>query len=79
MGFSRQEYRSGLLCLPPRDLPNPGIEPTSPVAPVLQVDSFTAEPPGKPLAGLYSPVSGPSTQAPPMTLPPGRHSHGFPF
>ena len=26
MGFSRQEYWSGLLCLPPRDLPNPGIE-----------------------------------------------------
>ena len=26
MGFSRQEYRSGLLCPPPGDLPNPGIE-----------------------------------------------------
>ena len=26
MGFSRQEYCSGLLCPPPRDLPNPGIE-----------------------------------------------------
>ena len=29
-GFSRQEYRSGLLCLPPQDLPTPGIEATSP-------------------------------------------------
>ena len=29
MGFSRQEYWSGLPCLPPRDLPNPGMEPTS--------------------------------------------------
>ena len=29
MGFSRQEYWSGLPCLPPGDLPNPGIEPTS--------------------------------------------------
>ena len=29
MGFSRQEYWSGLLCPPPEDLPNPGIEPTS--------------------------------------------------
>ena len=30
MGFSRQEYWSGLPCLPPRDLPKPGIEPRSP-------------------------------------------------
>ena len=28
MGFSRQEYWSVLLCLPPRDLINPGFEPT---------------------------------------------------
>ena len=26
MGFSRQEYWSGLLYLPPGDLPNPGIK-----------------------------------------------------
>ena len=26
MGFSRQEYRRGCSCLPPRDLPNPGIK-----------------------------------------------------
>ena len=26
MGFSRQEYWSGLLCTPPRDLPEAGIE-----------------------------------------------------
>ena len=30
MGFSRQEYWSGLPCPPPGDLPDPGIEPTSP-------------------------------------------------
>ena len=29
-GFSRKEYWSGLPCLPPGDLPNPGIEPMSP-------------------------------------------------
>ena len=29
-GFSRQEYWSGLPCLPPGDLPKPGIEPRSP-------------------------------------------------
>ena len=32
MGFSRQEYWSGLSFTPPRDLPHPGIEPTSPVS-----------------------------------------------
>ena len=30
MGFSRQEHWRGLPCPPPGDLPNPGIEPTSP-------------------------------------------------
>ena len=34
-GFSRQEYWSGLLCLPPWDLPNPGIEPKSLMSPAL--------------------------------------------
>ena len=44
MGFSRQEYWSGMLCPPPGDLPNPGIEFRSPA---LQVDSFLSKPPGK--------------------------------
>ena len=48
MGFSRQEYWSGLPFLPPGDFPDPGIEPMSPVSPALQVNSLTAEPPGKP-------------------------------
>ena len=30
VGFSRQEYWSGLPCPPPGDRPNPGIEPRSP-------------------------------------------------
>ena len=29
IGFSRQEYWSGLPCTAPGDLPNPGIEPMS--------------------------------------------------
>ena len=33
VGFSRQEYRSALLCPPPEDLPNPGIEPVTHVSP----------------------------------------------
>ena len=33
--FFRQEYWSGLLCLPQKDLPDPGIEPTSLISPAL--------------------------------------------
>ena len=44
MGFSRQEYWSGLLFPSPGDLPDPGIEPGSPT---LQADALTSEPPGK--------------------------------
>ena len=40
MGFSRQEYWSGVPCLPPEDLPNPGVEPESLTSPALQVDSL---------------------------------------
>ena len=50
MRLSRQEYWSSLPCPPPGDLPNPGMEPVSPVAPALQVDGFfIAEPLGKPM------------------------------
>ena len=38
--FSRQEYWSGLLFPPPRDLPEPGFKPSSPAPPALQVDSL---------------------------------------
>ena len=48
MGFPRQEYWSGWPFPPPGDLPNPGVEPTSPVSPVLAGRFFTTEPPGKP-------------------------------
>ena len=46
MGFSRQEYWSGLPLPSPGDLPNPGIKPRSPT---LQVDSLPAELQGKPM------------------------------
>ena len=35
MGFSRQEYCSGLACPPPGDLPNPGIAFASLMSPAL--------------------------------------------
>ena len=47
MGFSRQEYWSGLPFLSPGDLPDPGVEPGSPA---LQADSLLPEPPGKNMA-----------------------------
>ena len=45
VGFSRQEYWSGLSFPSPGDLPHPGIEP---VSPILAGGFFTTEPPGKP-------------------------------
>ena len=44
MGFSRQEYWSGLPFPSPGDRPNPGIEPRSPS---LQADFVLSESPGK--------------------------------
>ena len=44
MGFSRQEYWSGVPFPSPGYLPNPGIEPR---APALQADALPSEPPGK--------------------------------
>ena len=49
MGFSRQEYWSGLAFPSPGELPNPGIEPGSPT---LQADALPSEPPGKPIRVL---------------------------
>ena len=42
MGFSRQEYQSGLPFPSPGDVPNPGIESRSPA---LQADALPSEPP----------------------------------
>ena len=54
MGFSRQEYWSGLPFPSPGDLPDLGIEPRSLA---LQADSLLTEPPGKPRVFLRSAVS----------------------
>ena len=51
MGFSRQEYWSGLPFPSPGDLPNPGIEPGSPA---LQADALPSEPLGKKETGVQS-------------------------
>ena len=47
MGFSRQDYWSELPFPPPRALPDPGMEPGSPVFPVWTGGSFPTMPSGK--------------------------------
>ena len=58
MGFSSQEYWSGLPCPSPGDLPNPGIKPGSPA---LQAYSLPTELLGKPTICEYHPTNKPPT------------------
>ena len=50
MGFFRQECWSGFPCSSPRDLPNPGIEPSSLTSPALAGGFFTTSATWEPLA-----------------------------
>ena len=62
MGFSRQEYWSGLPCPPPGELPNPGINPRLLRLLHWQAGSLPLVPPGKPHLNTdnisFSPVGG---------------------
>ena len=53
MGFSRQEYWSGLPLPSPEDLPDPRIEPESPA---LEADALTSESPGKHKGTIKTPA-----------------------
>ena len=55
MGFFRQESWSGLPFSSPGNLPDPGIELTSPVSPALEADSLPVESffTGSPVSGTY--------------------------
>ena len=44
-GILQAKYWSELPCPPPGDLPDPGIEPMSPVSPAVQVNSLSTESP----------------------------------
>ena len=76
MGFSRQEYWSGLPFPPPGELLNSKIEPRSPA---LQADSLPSEPPGKPRSGTaaakslqsYPTLCDPTDGSPPGSAIPG--------
>ena len=50
IGFSRQEYWSGLPFPSPGDLPDPGIEPGFPT---LQANALSSEPPGLEIAFFF--------------------------
>ena len=50
IGFPRQEYWSGFPFPTPGDLPDPGIEPMSPVSPALEGRFFITVLPGDPRA-----------------------------
>ena len=91
MGFSRQEYWSGLPFPSPGDLPNPGIEPRYTA---LQTDALSSEPPGKPfyfsrLSSVQFSLSVVSDSLPPHELQhtrppcplptPGVHSNSRPL
>ena len=52
MGFSRQEYWSGLPFPSPGDLLELELEPSSLVSPALAGGFFTTAPPGKPVGGF---------------------------
>ena len=74
MGFPRQEYWSGLPFPPPRDLPDPGIKPTSPA---LAGEFFTTELPAAAAAAAASLQSCPTLCDPIDGSPPGSALSGF--
>ena len=75
MGFSRQEYWSGLPFPSPGHLSDPGIEPRSPA---LQADALTSEPPGKPEGKESEVAQSCPTLCDPMDYSlPGSSLHGI--
>ena len=74
MGFSRQEYWSGLPFPTPEDLPNPGIKPTSLMSPALASRLLTAS------LTWEAPVSHKDTYIPSLlNLPPTHLPHPTPL
>ena len=77
MGFCRQEHWSGLPYPLPGDLPSPGIESLSPVAPALHTDSLPLSPQGSPKhsSALFSSVA---QLCPTLCNPMNRSTPGLP-
>ena len=66
MGFSRQEYQSGLPCPLPGDLPDPGIEPGSLMSPALAGGILPLEHLGSPSSAIHCCIK--TTPALPQTV-----------
>ena len=64
LGFSRQEYRSGLPCPPPGHLPDPGLDPGSPVSGTWR-EKVAIWKPRREVSGETTPVAPHSPPAPP--------------
>ena len=78
MGFSRQEYWSGLPFPTSGDLPHPRIEPASLASPPLAGGFFSLVPQGKPKLGkIRSDQSCPTLCNPVDGSPPGSFLHGI--
>ena len=85
IGFSRQEYWSGLPFPPPGDLPYPGIEPESPMSPALTGRFLVAESPDAAAASIQScptlcdPIDGSPPGLPSLGFSRQEHWSGLPF
>ena len=76
MGFSRQEYWSGLLCPPPGYLPDPGIKPASFMSPELAGRFFTTSTTWEAQLMLLSSVT---QSCPTLCNPMNRSTPGLPI
>ena len=78
MGFSQQEYSSGLPISPPEDHPNVGIKPGSTCVSCVAGRLFTTEPPGKPLKQRSVQFSSAAQSCPALCNPTNRSAPALP-
>ena len=78
MGFSRQEYWSGLPCPPLGDLHDLRTEPVSPASPALQADPLLLSPWGSPRIHTFSSVQLVAQSCPTLRDPMNHSTPGLP-
>ena len=76
--FSREKYCSGSPFFPPGDIPNLGIEPTSPVSPASAGRLFMTEPHGKPIMHILVQFSSVAHSCPTLCDPMNHSTSGLP-
>ena len=77
MGFSGQEYQSGLPCPPPGDLPNPGFEPASLTSPTLAGRFFNSSTTWATTVVVVQSISHVQLLQPMDCILPGSSAHGI--